>query len=306
MAQAGHAMNQTSCAGSPHPHVRVAEGCPDQTCHHRTTAGTAEAGRWRRRGSRRCARPGRCGCEPRAARRAGARRLGRRLGIVVATGPAGTVSPGGWDGRRECSRHVHPTRHCRRAYRRAPRRPGTAGAPSGRVPMIVAVPDRPPLRRRRRRAPRPLRGVGAGAAGLARGRARGGRRGRATSGRAPRATPASSVSATPSPSTSRWPCGPGTSGRTSRRRRRATAAPRHRPGDLRRRGRARRHRRRAGGRRAHPSSGCRPRTRRGVAGGIATAGPVLFEPDVRRPGRGRLPARARARRAASSSGPASP
>src|SRR5271165_6220466 len=34
MAQAGHAMNHTSCAGSPHPQVRVEAGWPDQTCHH--------------------------------------------------------------------------------------------------------------------------------------------------------------------------------------------------------------------------------------------------------------------------------
>ena len=49
MAQAGQAMNQTSCAGSPHPHVSADEGWPDQTCHHRTMAGTvkqARATRW--------------------------------------------------------------------------------------------------------------------------------------------------------------------------------------------------------------------------------------------------------------------
>src|ERR1700722_15077940 len=42
MAQAGQAMNQTSCAGSPHPHVSAVEGCPAQTCHHRTAAGTVK------------------------------------------------------------------------------------------------------------------------------------------------------------------------------------------------------------------------------------------------------------------------
>jgi len=34
-------MNQTSCAGSPHEQVNVFAGCPDHTCHHKTTAGTA-------------------------------------------------------------------------------------------------------------------------------------------------------------------------------------------------------------------------------------------------------------------------
>ena len=42
MAQAGHTVNHTCCAGSPQPHVRVDEGCPDQTCHHRATAGTVK------------------------------------------------------------------------------------------------------------------------------------------------------------------------------------------------------------------------------------------------------------------------
>src|ERR1700733_7381456 len=42
MAQAGQAMNQTSCAGSPHPQVSTEEGWPDQTCHHRRTAGTVK------------------------------------------------------------------------------------------------------------------------------------------------------------------------------------------------------------------------------------------------------------------------
>src|ERR1700756_4417648 len=43
-------MNQTSCAGSPQPQVKVFAGCPDQTCHHRTTAGTvnrAMTPRWK-------------------------------------------------------------------------------------------------------------------------------------------------------------------------------------------------------------------------------------------------------------------
>src|ERR1700733_6570142 len=39
MAQAGQAMNQTSCAGSPHPHVSAAVGGPDQTCTHQPMAG---------------------------------------------------------------------------------------------------------------------------------------------------------------------------------------------------------------------------------------------------------------------------
>src|SRR5271155_4563715 len=47
MAQAGHAMNHTSCAGSPQPHVSADEGCPDHTCHHRTTAGPVKQARAR-------------------------------------------------------------------------------------------------------------------------------------------------------------------------------------------------------------------------------------------------------------------
>ena len=42
IAHAGQAMNQTSSAGSPQAHVRVFAGCPDQTCHHRTIAGTVK------------------------------------------------------------------------------------------------------------------------------------------------------------------------------------------------------------------------------------------------------------------------
>ena len=50
MAQAGQAVNQTCCAGSPQAQVIVAEGCPLQTCHQRITLGTANsaiASRWR-------------------------------------------------------------------------------------------------------------------------------------------------------------------------------------------------------------------------------------------------------------------
>src|SRR5580700_10189945 len=50
IAQAGQAMNQTSCAGSPQAQVNVFAGCPDQTCHHRSTAGTvnkARTPRWK-------------------------------------------------------------------------------------------------------------------------------------------------------------------------------------------------------------------------------------------------------------------
>jgi len=50
IAQAGQAMNQTSCPGSPHPQESIEEGWPDQTCHHRTTAGIvkqARATRWK-------------------------------------------------------------------------------------------------------------------------------------------------------------------------------------------------------------------------------------------------------------------
>ncbi len=42
MAQAGQAVNQTCCAGSPQAHVNVDDGCPDQTCHHSATAGRAK------------------------------------------------------------------------------------------------------------------------------------------------------------------------------------------------------------------------------------------------------------------------
>ena len=50
IAQAGQAMNQTSCAGSPQPHVSIADGWPDQTCHQRRTVGTVKqtsATRWK-------------------------------------------------------------------------------------------------------------------------------------------------------------------------------------------------------------------------------------------------------------------
>ncbi len=49
MAHAGHSVNHTCCAGSPQPQVRLEAGWPDHTCHHRTTAGTANptmAVRW--------------------------------------------------------------------------------------------------------------------------------------------------------------------------------------------------------------------------------------------------------------------
>src|SRR5579875_1644619 len=51
-AHAGHAMNHTSCAGSPQAQVRVEEGWPAHTCHHSTMAGTvknAMRARWRTR-----------------------------------------------------------------------------------------------------------------------------------------------------------------------------------------------------------------------------------------------------------------
>src|SRR5271156_3035761 len=68
MAQAGQAMNQTSCAGSPHPHVSVAEGWPDQTCHHKTMAGSVKQARARRwtptvRNARRVAPGPACGSD---------------------------------------------------------------------------------------------------------------------------------------------------------------------------------------------------------------------------------------------------
>src|SRR3984957_12599180 len=49
MAQAGQATNQTSWAGSPQAHVNVFAGWPNQTCHHKSTAGTVNntmAPRW--------------------------------------------------------------------------------------------------------------------------------------------------------------------------------------------------------------------------------------------------------------------
>src|SRR5580658_7867338 len=42
-AQAGQAMNHTSCAGSPHAQVRVDDGWPLQTCHHRAMAGSEKS-----------------------------------------------------------------------------------------------------------------------------------------------------------------------------------------------------------------------------------------------------------------------
>ncbi len=73
MAQAGHSVNHTCCAGSPQPHVRLEAGWPDHTCHHSTTAGTANpamTARWKptprstRASPRRGA--GLCGSQPSA------------------------------------------------------------------------------------------------------------------------------------------------------------------------------------------------------------------------------------------------
>ena len=57
MAQAGQAMNQTSCAGSPQAQVSVVAGCPDQTCHHRSDGGHREEGEGAEMEADRPARP---------------------------------------------------------------------------------------------------------------------------------------------------------------------------------------------------------------------------------------------------------
>ncbi len=81
MAHAGHSVNQTCCAGSPQPHVRLEAGWPDHTCHHRATAGTvnpAMTTRWKPM--------------PRSARAIGLRGAGprrchpRTLGAAAASG----------------------------------------------------------------------------------------------------------------------------------------------------------------------------------------------------------------------------
>ena len=111
--------------------------------------------------------------------------------------------------RHRVRRHVHPTRHRRRAYCR-----GLCGHEVLRatVPMIDVVPDDRRCIVDRRRAARPLqpRGpwpAGAGTCSSSRRRGR-----RVTSAPAPRATRASSVSAIPSRTTSRWRSWPGPAG----------------------------------------------------------------------------------------------
>ena len=206
MAQAGQAMNQTSWAGSPHPQVSAAAGWPDQTCHHRTHGGHGEAGEGHEveaDGAQ----------DPRAARRVDAASSSRDPPLPA---PAGGSASSRWLGApaadrvgRRMRRHLHPARHRRRAYRRAPaatrstrrrsydRRPcPTTAVASWSGPGCSASPPR----------------VGPDPPGLAGARPRGGRRARPRAFAAPRATRASSVSAIPSRTTSRWPCWPARAG----------------------------------------------------------------------------------------------
>ena len=131
MAQAGQAMNQTSCAGSPHPQVSAEEGWPDQTCHHRTMAGIVKQARARRWNP-----------TVRNARRARARASVREEELLVCRrrsqpSSAALTRIARDDVVRWVRRHVHPTGHRRRAYCRA-----SAGrGPARRVRKIEGVPD---------------------------------------------------------------------------------------------------------------------------------------------------------------------
>ena len=144
MAQAGQAVNQTCCAGSPQPHVSVDDGCPDQTCHHSTTAGTAKqtmATTWKptARTARRARLAGTggvgLGCSSGAGASAAATSAATSVVTSKRSGPTGVpgVSYLG------CVDTAFPTRHCRRAYSEAPRVQGPDAV--GPVPMIVTVPD---------------------------------------------------------------------------------------------------------------------------------------------------------------------
>ena len=245
MAQAGHAMNQTSWAGSPQPQVSDAEGCPVQTSHHRTMAGTVnadedqdvEAGGAQRTND---------GSHPGQVLRG---RRERRLPGVAAVRRGGE-----WGGHPRVvgrgGRHVRPARHCGRAYSRAPPRRRA----NDRIKQVTPRSydrrraRRAPLRRGRRRAAGPVRRLGAVAPGLAGDRPRGRRRrgppARGFQGRRPHL---------PVGLSRRLPRGTGGPGPQPLARPgggdRATPALRVRAGDLRRRRCARRDRRVAGSRR---------------------------------------------------------
>ena len=277
MAQAGQAMNQTSCAGSPHPQVSSEEGWPDQTCHHRRTAGTvkkARARRWKPTvRTTRWTRPG-------ASYESTVLHVGRCTSLLNGVAAAGLAGAGVVH---RVRRHVHPTRHRRRAYRRPSRQRGQAR----RVRMIEDVP-----------AHRRCVVVGAGLLGLSAAWALT-RRGwsvqvlEAAGATGPRAV---GLQGRRPHLPSRLPRAalrgdgrPGAPALARARGRNGSApAPRHRPGDVGRRGDAARHRRRPGGRR---------RTRR--AGPAAHGGPALSRDRrggtgpgrtrLRRPGRRRMP-----------------
>ena len=271
MAQAGQAMNQTSCAGSPHPHVSVDDGWPDHTCHQSATAGMvkrAMAPRWKP-----------IGPDGPAQARLAARRRPSSAVVGRSSGPPGLPWPGrpAGRGRRAWGASTRPSRSSPPPS--VPPPPPDPGASRpGRPSYDRRRARRPPLHRRRRRAPRAERALGAGPPGLGRRRPRGRRRRRATTGRAPRATPASSAWAIPTPSTSRWRCRARDLWHRPRARRRGAGSCTPRAGDVRRRGRAPRHRRRAGGRRRPGRAALGGRGGARASAGSPPAGPVLFEP----------------------------
>ena len=209
MAQAGHAMNHTSCAGSPQAQVRVDEGWPDHTCHHSTTAGRlkrAMAPRWKP--TARAARPVRL-------RRPGA------ADDSSSSSSSGSAASSGIGLRRTVPGRVERVDRGVQSTRRShsslppsvlpdPSRTRDSGAPVRcGLPMIVAVPDH-----------RRCIVVGGGLLGLCaaralaqrglarprpRGRRRGGPRAVGLQGRRPHLPPR-----LPRPaSTSRWRSAPG-------------------------------------------------------------------------------------------------
>ena len=123
-------MNQTSCAGSPHPQVSSEEGWPDQTCHHRRTAGTVKQARARRwKPTVRDHPLDSAGNLVRST----VLHVGRCTSLLNGVAAAGLAGAGVVH---RVRRHVHPTRHRRRAYRRPSRQRGQAR----RVRMIEDVP----------------------------------------------------------------------------------------------------------------------------------------------------------------------
>ena len=265
MAQAGQAMNQTSWAGSPQPQVSAEEGWPDQTCHHRTMAGTvkqARATRWkptvRRPARRRLPRPAADG-SPDVRALPTPRVVARRLGMASCTGASTRPS------------HSSPPPSV------LPR-PSASEVRPRRVRMIDGVPDN-----------RRCIVVGAGLLGLSAAWAltrRGwdvlvleaaaapGHERLGLQGRRPHLPPRLPRAAL------RRNGGPGPPPLARPRGRDgSTPAPRHRAGDVRRRDDAARHRRRAGGRGRARRAALGAQRRRGASPASPPPGPVLVEPD---------------------------